>query len=139
MAVAIIFLSIFSAPAAILTIIFVVLRLIDQIDWAWGWVLSPLWILLATCAVLLIISSAIRACMDGARKKRMCLHKYTEMPLSILLRGLSIEFRCSKCGDAKAISANDKQALSEFRNKWSINDGSATLGIPLSDTKEGGH
>lgn len=30
--------------AVILTVIFVVLKLTDQIDWAWIWVLSPLWI-----------------------------------------------------------------------------------------------
>lgn len=28
----------------ILTIVFVVLKLVDVIDWSWWWVLSPLWI-----------------------------------------------------------------------------------------------
>lgn len=28
----------------LLTIVFVVLKLTDNIDWSWWWVLSPLWI-----------------------------------------------------------------------------------------------
>lgn len=28
----------------LLTIAFIVLKLIDKIDWSWWWVLSPLWI-----------------------------------------------------------------------------------------------
>lgn len=28
----------------ILTIIFIVLKLVDVIDWSWWWVLSPIWI-----------------------------------------------------------------------------------------------
>lgn len=30
--------------ASILTIVFVVLKLTDNIDWSWLWVVSPLWI-----------------------------------------------------------------------------------------------
>ena len=30
--------------ASVLTIVFVVLKLADVIDWSWVWVLSPLWI-----------------------------------------------------------------------------------------------
>ena len=29
---------------SVLTIVFVVLKLTDTIDWAWIWVLSPIWI-----------------------------------------------------------------------------------------------
>ena len=36
----------------LLTIAFVVLRLMDIIDWAWVWVLSPLWISAAVVAVI---------------------------------------------------------------------------------------
>lgn len=28
----------------LLTIVFIVLKLIDKIDWSWWWVLSPIWI-----------------------------------------------------------------------------------------------
>lgn len=30
--------------AGLLTIVFIVLKLLDKIDWSWWWVLSPLWI-----------------------------------------------------------------------------------------------
>ena len=37
--------SVASFPiASILTIVFVVLKLTNVIDWSWWWVLSPLWI-----------------------------------------------------------------------------------------------
>lgn len=28
----------------LLTIVFIVLKLLDKIDWSWWWVLSPMWI-----------------------------------------------------------------------------------------------
>lgn len=30
--------------AGLLTIVFIILKLTDNIDWSWWWVLSPLWI-----------------------------------------------------------------------------------------------
>lgn len=30
--------------SGLLTIVFIVLKLLDKIDWSWWWVLSPLWI-----------------------------------------------------------------------------------------------
>jgi len=27
-----------------LTLVFITLKLTDQIDWSWGWVLAPIWI-----------------------------------------------------------------------------------------------
>ncbi len=41
-----------------LTLIFVVLKLTDNIDWSWWWVLSPIWIvgaILITFAIILLI------------------------------------------------------------------------------------
>ena len=44
--------------ASVLTVVFVVLKLVGVINWSWIWVLSPLWIdLLLT--VLLIVGVAI--------------------------------------------------------------------------------
>ena len=40
----------------LLTIVFIVLKLTDVIDWSWWWVLSPIWI--AVAFVLLILSIA---------------------------------------------------------------------------------
>jgi membrane protein YdbS with pleckstrin-like domain len=41
--------------ASILTIVFVVLKLTDVIDWSWVWVLSPLWIGAAFTIFLLFL------------------------------------------------------------------------------------
>jgi len=41
--------------ASILTIVFVVLKLTNNISWSWWWVLSPLWIPLGLIAVLFVI------------------------------------------------------------------------------------
>lgn len=44
--------------AGLLTIVFIVLKLLGKIDWSWWWVLSPLWItaLLVLGAVLLLVA-----------------------------------------------------------------------------------
>jgi len=44
---------------SVLTIIFVVLKLVHVIDWSWWWVLSPLWIGLALLILLLLIVAII--------------------------------------------------------------------------------
>jgi hypothetical protein len=41
--------------AGLLTIIFIVLKLIGVINWSWIWVLSPLWISLCVVVIFLII------------------------------------------------------------------------------------
>ena len=40
----------------LLTVVFVVLKLIDKIQWSWLWVLSPLW--LPDVAVIVILTLA---------------------------------------------------------------------------------
>ena len=49
----------------IVTIIFVILKLTDNIDWPWVWVLSPLWITFA----LVFILSIIFVWVFGSRNK----------------------------------------------------------------------
>ena len=39
--------------AGLLTLVFIVLKLVGVIDWSWLWVLSPIWI--TTIIVILII------------------------------------------------------------------------------------
>jgi len=39
----------------LLTIVFIVLKLIGKINWSWWWVLSPLWIVFLLALVLSII------------------------------------------------------------------------------------
>jgi hypothetical protein len=44
-----------------LLIIFIVLKLTDNIDWSWWWVMAPLWIPLTFLIILLIIIGLIKA------------------------------------------------------------------------------
>lgn len=39
----------------LLTIAFIVLKLLKVINWSWVWVLSPLWLLLVLAIVLIIV------------------------------------------------------------------------------------
>lgn len=39
----------------LLTIVFIVLKLLNVIDWSWWWVLSPLWISAAAVVVILTV------------------------------------------------------------------------------------
>jgi hypothetical protein len=45
----------------VLTIIFVVLKLVGVIDWAWVWVLAPFWISVAISLVFSLIALLIVA------------------------------------------------------------------------------
>lgn len=40
---------------AVLTIIFIVLKLVDVINWSWLWVLSPIWINTLIVVVLILL------------------------------------------------------------------------------------
>lgn len=52
-----------SVPA-LLTIVFVVLKLIGKIAWSWIWVLSPLWISVGLAIVIFIIIVIVAALAD---------------------------------------------------------------------------
>ena len=47
--------------SGLLTITFVVLKLLNVIDWSWWWVLSPLWI----GAILVVLIIAIYVLLGG--------------------------------------------------------------------------
>lgn len=40
--------------AGLLTIVFIVLKLLGKIDWSWWWVLSPIWI-----SILLVVATFV--------------------------------------------------------------------------------
>ena len=40
---------------AVLAIVFIVLKLVDKIDWSWWWVLSPIWIPIAFFFLIAIV------------------------------------------------------------------------------------
>jgi hypothetical protein len=42
-----------------LAILFIGLKLTGHIDWAWGWVLSPLWIPLGVAAAILLVAAVL--------------------------------------------------------------------------------
>ena len=50
----------------VLTVIFVVLKLVGVVDWSWWWVFSPLWISFLISIVLVIILSIF----VGTRSRR---------------------------------------------------------------------
>ena len=39
----------------VLTIVFIVLKLLGKIDWSWWWVISPIWISLGIILIILAI------------------------------------------------------------------------------------
>ncbi len=45
---------------ALLTLVFIVLKLIGKIDWSWWWVLAPIWISIAFGILIAIIEEIIR-------------------------------------------------------------------------------
>jgi len=40
----------------LLTIVFIVLKLIGHISWSWWWVLSPIWISILVISILVLIA-----------------------------------------------------------------------------------
>lgn len=50
-----------------LTILFIGLKLAHVIDWAWKWVLSPLWLPVAVIVGLLVLIEVLSAVMGGTR------------------------------------------------------------------------
>lgn len=49
----------------LLTTVFIVLKLTHVIDWSWWWVLSPLWIGVGLCIVILLVVGIIYAIVKG--------------------------------------------------------------------------
>lgn len=47
--------------AGLLTIVFIVLKLLDKIQWSWIWVLSPLWISFGLVIAVVIFLAVIAA------------------------------------------------------------------------------
>lgn len=45
----------------LLTIVFVVLKLLKKIEWSWWWVLAPAWIPIAIVAVIIVVNIVIIA------------------------------------------------------------------------------
>jgi len=48
----------------ILTIVFVILKLVGVIDWKWIWVLAPLWIGVGLAIIIFIIIAIVAAAIN---------------------------------------------------------------------------
>ena len=55
--------------ACLLTAAFVVLRLTNVTDWAWYWVLSPLWIYAAIFVLVVFLSAWLIVHLSGKKDK----------------------------------------------------------------------
>lgn len=45
--------------SGVLTVVFIVLRLVGIIDWSWLWILSPLWIDIGITIILVVVINLI--------------------------------------------------------------------------------
>lgn len=45
--------------AGLLTIVFIVLKLLGKIEWSWWWVLSPIWISILIVVATVVIGATI--------------------------------------------------------------------------------
>lgn len=58
--------------AELLTLVFIVLKLLDVIDWSWWWVLSPLWITFGLVIAILGVAfgvALIKTAIDEKQEK----------------------------------------------------------------------
>lgn len=69
---------------ALLTLLFIALKLTDVIDWSWLWVLSPIWISMAVAGVFVTLALIIVGIVAGAsaltdsrrtRRRKKCIQE----------------------------------------------------------------
>jgi len=48
----------------LLTIVFIVLKLTNYIDWSWWWVLSPIWIVFVLALIVFMILVLVQSMLD---------------------------------------------------------------------------
>lgn len=60
------------------TAIFVVLKLLEKIDWSWWWVLSPLWVVLLLSFAYVLTTMVIRLRETSGQRAARLLREYTE-------------------------------------------------------------
>jgi len=56
--------------AGLLTIVFIVLKLIGKIDWSWWWVLSPIWISASIAVIIIVFLFLLEKNMRDKQEKR---------------------------------------------------------------------
>ena len=50
---------------SVLALVFITLKLTDNIDWSWWWVLSPLWIPVCIVVFVAIVAAALGVIFNG--------------------------------------------------------------------------
>lgn len=86
----------------VLTIVFIVLKLTNHIDWSWWWVTAPLWLPFAFAVVVYLICTLIQN-----RKRIVCAfkgHNYeSKCEHRKMYGGESWRWvtRCTRCGGIK--------------------------------------
>ena len=55
---------------SVLTIVFIVLKLTNVIDWSWIWVFSPIWIELLIVALIFVITLLILSIKKAIKKAK---------------------------------------------------------------------
>ena len=63
----------------VLLVVFVVLKMTDNVDWSWMWVLSPLWIFPSTLVAVLGVSFTVvmfSSVWGSIRQKRNLSKRY---------------------------------------------------------------
>jgi hypothetical protein len=58
--------------SGVLTLIFLVLKLIDVIDWSWWWVFSPLLIESGLAIAILVVVGIVRLIGQRRKKRKGC-------------------------------------------------------------------
>lgn len=53
----------------LLTIVFIILKLVGTITWSWGWVLSPIWISIIVITLVAIVGISVMVVLDRKVKK----------------------------------------------------------------------
>jgi hypothetical protein len=53
---------------SILTIVFIVLKLVGTIDWSWWWVLAPTWIPFAVVGAIFLLVMLVALIGQGSRR-----------------------------------------------------------------------
>jgi len=89
-----------------LELIFIVLKLLNKIDWSWWWVFSPTWIPLSILLIALFAWKTFTI-LRAIWKQRHCIlhgHNYeTKVEYRELTYGMSSRpvTRCTRCGKIK--------------------------------------
>lgn len=62
--------------ASVLTIVFIILKLVGVINWSWWWVLSPLWINAILVVLVIVVILLVVVALDKKKEKKERRNKW---------------------------------------------------------------